>query len=49
MVALLVEIRTGREEGRHIGARRPARRRRGLLAPDKFVVHICTEFVELCG
>lgn len=49
MVAFLVEIRTGRKEGRHIGARRSARRWCGLLASNKFVVHISTEFVELCG
>lgn len=49
MIAFLVEIRTGREEGRYIGARRSARWRCGLLAADKFVVHISTEFVELCG
>lgn len=49
MVAFLVEICTGREEGGHIGARGSTRWRRSLLAPDKFIVHIGTKFVELCG
>jgi hypothetical protein len=47
MVALFVEVVAGGEVRRHVRTRRPSGRRRGLLAPDQFVVNIRGKFVEL--
>lgn len=47
MVAFGVEVPASRETGRHIGARRSTRRRRGLLPPGQFIVYVRRELVEL--
>jgi hypothetical protein len=47
VVALLVEVFAGREEGRHVGTGRSTWRRHGLLATDQFIVDVGTQLVEL--
>lgn len=47
VVAFLVKVFPGREEGRHVGTGRSAWRRHGLLAADQLIVDVGTEFVEL--